>query len=374
MRNTIISTLKGIGIILVVFGHADINPENNSWLWQRFYEFIYSFHMPLFLIASGFFFKKNNVIQITGFFKRKVGGIYVPFIKWSIIYLVLHNIFFLIGIINGEYGWSGMGTKMFTLSDIAFAIVNICLRMDSYDGFLLGAYWFMRVLFWGSILLCFTSFAINMIIKNVHYSICITAIFFFILLLLNISFRITIPLVPGNGEREMFAVSFIGIGYIFGQTNVKEILSNSYTIVVSLLVLFACLTTQPSQMGHLISIKDCVSLLLSGTSGFILVYNISVFLNKHHSCFQRTLVYIGDNTFYILTFHMLMLKPISYLKTIVYDLDWRKIGCVLVIDEYNNAFWILAYVVSSVCISLLLGRLCEQTRYLRNGYRPFFLK
>jgi fucose 4-O-acetylase-like acetyltransferase len=51
-RNYSIDILKGIGILMVILGHCLTQPsfENN---------FIYSFHMPLFFLVSGYFLKKT---------------------------------------------------------------------------------------------------------------------------------------------------------------------------------------------------------------------------------------------------------------------------------------------------------------------------
>ena len=51
MKNNVawISSLKAFGIIAVILGHID-NPLN---------EFIFSWHMPLFFMISGFFIKPN---------------------------------------------------------------------------------------------------------------------------------------------------------------------------------------------------------------------------------------------------------------------------------------------------------------------------
>lgn len=50
-RSIIADVLKGIGIILVVLGHTTQNHYLSSW--------IYAFHMPLFFILSGVFFKSS---------------------------------------------------------------------------------------------------------------------------------------------------------------------------------------------------------------------------------------------------------------------------------------------------------------------------
>ena len=57
-----VSSLKGFAIILVVLGHIS-SPLSS---------FIYSFHMPLFFIVSGFFLNPINQFksEIIKFFKR----------------------------------------------------------------------------------------------------------------------------------------------------------------------------------------------------------------------------------------------------------------------------------------------------------------
>lgn len=67
-----IDIAKGIGIILVVIGHISQIKVLN--------EIIYSFHMPLFFMISGFLHKNKN-----DFIKHKVRTIIFPYIFFSII-------------------------------------------------------------------------------------------------------------------------------------------------------------------------------------------------------------------------------------------------------------------------------------------------
>lgn len=53
-RNQSIDTLKGIGIILMIVAHT-YGPKNIIW------DLIFSFHMPLFFIVSGLFFKERSI-------------------------------------------------------------------------------------------------------------------------------------------------------------------------------------------------------------------------------------------------------------------------------------------------------------------------
>ena len=95
-RDISVDILKGIGIILVVVGHANC-PQNLR-------NIIYSFHMPLFFICSGLFFSFKDADDFNGFLIRRIKRLYFPFVKWSVIFLLLHNVFFKIGILNGYYG------------------------------------------------------------------------------------------------------------------------------------------------------------------------------------------------------------------------------------------------------------------------------
>lgn len=65
--------LKGLAIILVVIGH-NANDDIK--------EFIYSFHMPLFFIMSGFLFSPKPIKQ---YFRKSVKRLVIPYIAFMIV-------------------------------------------------------------------------------------------------------------------------------------------------------------------------------------------------------------------------------------------------------------------------------------------------
>lgn len=82
---------KGLGIILVVYGHITEGVFNagmvmNTHLYTAIDTMIYSFHMPLFFFLSGLFFTsslakrgfKNNIVN-------KIDTIFYPYVVWSIL-------------------------------------------------------------------------------------------------------------------------------------------------------------------------------------------------------------------------------------------------------------------------------------------------
>lgn len=66
--------LKGIGIILVMIGHA-VPSDGLIHHW------IYGFHMPLFFVGSGFFFKDKPLVVST---IKDVKGLLIPWFTFSL--------------------------------------------------------------------------------------------------------------------------------------------------------------------------------------------------------------------------------------------------------------------------------------------------
>lgn len=79
---------KALCIILVVMGH-NIPDGLPNW-WQATHDIIYTFHMPLFMFASGFIyiaFKKDE--QYFQFLQKKILRLMVPYVTTSFIVITL---------------------------------------------------------------------------------------------------------------------------------------------------------------------------------------------------------------------------------------------------------------------------------------------
>lgn len=69
--------------------------------------FIYMFHMPLFFVLSGYFFKApQNFTQLLKFTKKKIIGLYLPYLLWTILFVFLHNFLLKFGIGEQVYSWN----------------------------------------------------------------------------------------------------------------------------------------------------------------------------------------------------------------------------------------------------------------------------
>ena len=347
-RDQTLDILKGIGIILMVVAHSGA-PD---WL----HDYIYTFHMPLFFIASGWFFSERNLGDCRGFAFRKMKAVYWPYLKWCIIFLLLHNVFYSVGILNGFYGANGVVNNLYNIKEMASHAVDFTFRMTGYEG-LLGTYWFLRSLLWGSFLLCFCSALLHRVIKlRRQYSILATTALFGVLGGVLSGFNIHIPYWPRGGYREMMAVFFLGMGYFIRK---DEWWKSKWWQIAFLIIIPLSLLIEPTKLSTNPTLVMWLLIPLTGMAGYALVYKLSNVLAQRKWKCSMMLSYIGRQTFYIMTFHFLMFKPASLLKAYIYGMDWRVIGYHPVIPpDGDNWYWIV-YSISSIILSLALTKVIQ---------------
>ena len=192
-----VDSLKGFAIILVVLGH----------IASPFSRLIYSFHMPLFFIASGFFLNPTNELksEIIKSFKR----LFKPFF----IYLILG---FIIEFLKRFY----LDREQLKLEDFIGALIY----MD-YDR-LLGTYafvlWFLPALFIGKTI-------IYLILKYSRFFLIEIALIS-IAFLIGYNFNFSLAIDDG-----LISAPYIFIGYYFYKN--KDVLTNKTTAVVLLIPL-----------------------------------------------------------------------------------------------------------------------------------------
>ena len=361
-RNTVISIAKGIAIILMVVAHA----EAPGWLCK----FIFEFHMPLFFITAGYFFSKKYLTDEATFVKKRVKGLYWPFVKWSVFFLIIHNWMFDIGILNERLGnETGGVTHPYNWHQIQQNLWHIFTAMGGYDQFLCGAFWFFRGLFVASILYLIIYKVVLKLLPQrreaaAPYVICI-------IMLLLCGWKTyeglkIVTLVQG-GYRDLMGCFFFGCGFIFRQyaDQYRQLVSNHLTAILTT-VLFAVIVFLFSKyltanMNWRSTFQQFLSLPIPALLGFLMTYNISLWLDRHEGRLKRFLVYTGDHTLYIFIFHIVAYKVVSLLKIWYYGLDIHQIGCHMVIHEYSqqDLFWIL-YTIAGVGIPLGFNWLSDQ--------------
>ena len=131
-RDISLDIAKAICIILMVVGHSGCP--------TYLHDFVYMFHMPCFFFVSGWLLNDKYIADLKTGLLQKAKGSYYPFVKWTLIFLLFHNVFALMHIYENSYSWQTFMER----------IVRAFTMTGSES--LLGGFWFLISLFWASII------------------------------------------------------------------------------------------------------------------------------------------------------------------------------------------------------------------------------
>ena len=297
--------MKGIGILLVYLGHS-FNISGLYWneVFVYLHRTVYSFHMPLFFLISGFLLNTGREIEIKKFYTGKIKRLFIPYLFINIIDYIPRTLF--PSLVNSPFGGIKevllYGTKISWFVYTLFIIFMIFPLIEEYilkkDKFyLLGI--FLLIINVTGIVNEIEIFSLNSV---VFYS-----LFFYIGYILRPYYRDNIYL--KITEKKYFIL----IGIIFLLFSYKYFFINIYTQII-----FAIL-------------------------GTIFVLNISKNLKKESKVYNF-LEFCGKNS---LIFYL-----IEGFITVVY-----RVTLVRFIPLEYNYFFVAIFLILRVVTSFLIVRL-----------------
>ncbi|WP_027218079.1 acyltransferase family protein [Butyrivibrio fibrisolvens] len=202
-----------MAICLVVYGHILIRSSSfNSHIDNIIMVLIYSFHMPMFFVISGFVFKGTSIIEcIVSRLKRLM----IPYFFFCLLAFFIYA--FLYKFIDTNM--QAMYLSFFTGKNL---IDTLLMKSSS----VFSDYWFLPVLFWTSILL-----NLVLLFDNHLYE----SLLIVMMALISISLkRYNIELPFGMGE-SFLALPFMYIGYMEKKSG-YETLDKYWLLLASVIV------------------------------------------------------------------------------------------------------------------------------------------
>jgi len=301
---------KGIGIFLVVVGH--FFPASSPEYWIEMRKIIYTFHMPLFFLLSGYLY---NEVKYSYFslLANKVRRLLFPFISIAII-------FFIIKYISGLYVTVNYPVNLNSLRALIIDPVN------SYMPLL----WFVHTLF-----LLFIIYPLLRLFLN-------KAMILAVILVTNVIFGTELYIV--NNVLE-YAPYFI-VGTIFRDKSkfMSMLIGNNYLILTVSLFIFTSIYVFSLQ-GGLSGYHYLIKFLL-GVFGSVFVINISKQISNSKSMTVKSyIVSIGVYSMSIYLFHTLFESAI-------------RIGLSVEVLRFSIPFELIAIlaVLAGVVFPLLLEK------------------
>ena len=328
-KQNFVSIAKAIGIILMVIGHSGCP--------QAIGRFIYIFHMPLFFVCSGLFFKeiieKNKLMM---FYKKKIHGLYLPYLKWSILFLILHNSFRYLHI---------TGSRIYTTKDYMNGLVRM-ITMTDYE-LLIRPFWFLKELLLASVCVATISFLRS------RFFIKIKAIHLLLLSLALSIFAKFLPPIPLIGDSS---VLFLSIAYYYTGISISQYkeyfhINSPLLLISTIIVTFGSILFVGEIDMRFTTPLNTIPYYLLSITGVIMIFVLSKRIEGIKG--TSVLYYIGNNTMPILAMNLLALKAGSLIKIWIYRMPYDHLASYTVIYDNNAWFWLL-YTIVGITIPLFL--------------------
>lgn len=340
-RNVQMDILRGIGIILVVLGHSGFPATH----------FVYLFHLAIFFIVSGYFFKEEHVKNsesLKKFIKNKIKRLYLPFIIGNVICILWNNVFIDMNL------YSISTHKYYSLKDIVINIVKILLFRGTTE--MLGATWFLQILFLITIGYACVEFILNKF--NVKYKSLIQLIISIVFLLSGYYFSTKgIDLKIINVQALTCYILF-DFGRKISKYKIQTKDSTKMVIMISSFILLVILnglgTIELSQHEY----TNPIYFIIVSIIGWYFIYELSYFVSKA-KVMTYIFRYIGKNTMPILIFHFIAFKLVNGILVLIFKEDITLISRFPIL--LKDSWWWVIYTLIGILISLGLNEVKRHT-------------
>lgn len=329
-----IDTAKGIGILLVVFGHA-FTMENSL---IKIY--IYSFHLPLFFFLSGLLFKYEKYKSYFAFLSSKVKTLIVPYLFFCITSYIVG---YIIKLKSGPFD----PVIVPTIKSIVFGDGSHLAQLNNV------ALWFLPCLF-------ITEHIFFFIIKASRQTRNIT-ISLVVLPVVGILFSIYVKKhIPWSANVAIIASTFYGLGYLSYRfkATVDHFVSNKMNGLVSSALFFISFVA--SLLNGRVDMNsnfygNPILFYISALAGVAIYIKLSTLIDK-----VKFINYIGRNSLIIFGTHFLVFQLIANynLLKFIYN-PYFKIQD----DVYTN---LMLYTIIGIVLTIPLI-------YVINTFAPFLI-
>ena len=321
---------KGLAMVSVIVGHSPSIPD----LLRRF---CFTFHMPFFFFASGFFSKEEGLSR--QYVRKQFKSLVVPYCATSIILVALMTL-------KAAFGPAPL-IPTFTSWTLACLYGSGGVFPGMPDGVIaVGAIWFLLALFWAKLFLA----AVH---KTGHPTVWVLGLF-----ALGLKTKEFVWL-PFSIQAGMCACLFLYIGQRFKSS--ASVVEGQGKLAIRLpAILWACLAFCwvycILHAGHLYMVSNTyengVLDILGGISGSLCLIKLCGLLCAYGPRIARPLMWLGRNTLPILCMHLVELNVFG-------SLLWRL----------GETTWLIPLALQFAFTAVLVSMLYFAPRFVSS---PFF--
>lgn len=340
-RDVSIDFLKTFAIVLVVLGHTiqSLVPDFDR---NTVFRIIYSFHMPLFMVISGYLAIGSNFSN--GYVVKRFTQLVIPYIMWSIVYIVSINI------------------PSISRFDFSFTIPFYKELVKSPDN---GGLWFLWVLFLISV--------IFYIFNKIKHRNLILLSFTLILHILPVLFKIA--LILGLGFVRWYLPFFLLGTYLKENCVIVKI---KWKYIVSLLVVLIGLELIWTRTGVYsfnleltklqFTIYNTVINYLVGVIAVLVLFRVfQLFKNQ-----RKEVLWMSSNTLAIYSVHVFVMGMVINLFKRFSGGSFFSIPFVFIITLSVSVLCIMVLKKSAILDKMLFGSYSRNRNKVKDEVVDFF--
>lgn len=331
-----IDIMKGIAMMMVISGHV-FAPFGLRYV-------IYSCHIPIFFIISGYFLKTDG--SFTVFFKTLAKSYIVPYIITAVIILVVNLI---------QSDAIGMSTVYEWLVKAFWGIPNTKDTILYWGISQIGPIWFLQALFVSELYV----FILNRYIKKYKIRIVVFAVSAFVCVIAS-----NYIWLPCNILNGVFNSIFVYSGGIIKKK--QKIFEDRIRAFSSRLLLMAGSISVLVILGTMLHRQKCnfATLrfplngieVLGAFSGFALCAGLALFIWRHVLWASNVLQLIGVNSLYIMCIHTIDYENINWKAILFGQFEGVLTALICLILRF------LVPVIIGICFGSLLVFIKERKR------------
>lgn len=284
-RDNSIDMAKGIGMIAVIIGHMTV-PEKIT-------DFIFSFHMPLFFLINGYFFKEKSIKQCVW---QKFRTLIIPYIATCIL-VIISSVFW--NVLKGQ-DIAVIAAECKTWALAALYGSGTFTHFLKWDFHIIGAIWFLLAMFWSDVIF-------NILLK-------IKGSYIWGLLLAAAGYLTTdIIWLPASFQAGLTALLFIEIGHFAKKKNLLERGINNGWVLLAAAGIWG---NSIINGGHLYMVgnhyENGIFDVLGAVSAAILIIKFARFATRYFPRASAPLVRYGKDSLIVLCFHLIELNTFPW--------------------------------------------------------------
>ncbi len=273
-----VDVAKGMAIILMVLGHC-VNIES------RLRPVIFSFHMPFFIMISGYFYKKTS---LRTFLKKQYKGLFIPYVLTVIAMYIFKILLQELDLRRAIF------TGFFTV--LAGVNYTKLIQFPFAEG--IGVLWFLPMIFCVRIIF----YGLEYFIGEKYFMLGIATI-----ALASCGYWLGLRgyWLPFSLDVALYGVSFYYVGYILGRFKIIEPLMHDirYILIFFFIWIFGLSQKVVLEMAtrYYPEIFTCILIALSGS---LILITFSYYISKIN-ILKKVFAWYGAGSIYVFCLHHL---------------------------------------------------------------------